>query len=57
VLGGARYLLFDVGGLVAIAGLVLTFLISAIANTRRLYKAEPLPRKEPKPFGRGIIAA
>lgn len=42
-IGGARYLLFDVGGIVAIAGLVLTFVVSAVANTRALYRAEPLP--------------
>jgi phosphatidylglycerophosphate synthase len=43
-IAGARYLLFDVGGAIAIAGLLVTFLVSAIGNTRRLYKAEPLPR-------------
>jgi phosphatidylglycerophosphate synthase len=40
---GTRWLLFDVGAVVAIAGLTATFLISALANTRRLYAAEPLP--------------
>jgi archaetidylinositol phosphate synthase len=40
---GGRYLLFDVGGVVAIAGLVTTFIVSAITNTRTLYKLEPLP--------------
>jgi archaetidylinositol phosphate synthase len=40
---GSRYLLFDVGGAVAIAGLVAVFAISAIANTVALYRAEPLP--------------
>ena len=44
-IAGSRYLLFDVGGIVAIAGLVFTFIVSAAANTRRLYKAEPLPRQ------------
>jgi archaetidylinositol phosphate synthase len=71
ILGG-RYLLFDVGGAVAIAGLVLTFLVSAIINTRMLYKAEPLPSSpgcragssecgagssDPANRQRGIIAA
>ena len=46
VIAGSRYLLFDVGGLVAIAGLVFTFVVAAAANTRRLYRAEPLPRRE-----------
>jgi archaetidylinositol phosphate synthase len=54
---GGRYLLFDIGGVVAIVGLVLTFIVSAAANTRTLYKAEPLPRKAGRPRSRGIIAA
>jgi len=36
------YLLFDVGGIVAIAGLIAAFVYSSIRNTRALYKAEPL---------------
>ena len=39
---GARYLLFDVGGVVAIAGLLVTFLVSATRNTILLYKLEPI---------------
>jgi phosphatidylglycerophosphate synthase len=35
--------LLDVGGLVAIAGLIVAFVASAIRNTRALYLAEPLP--------------
>jgi archaetidylinositol phosphate synthase len=35
--------LLDVGGLVAIAGLIIAFIASAIRNTRALYLAEPLP--------------
>ncbi|MBM3778728.1 MAG: hypothetical protein FJW23_10905 [Acidimicrobiia bacterium] len=35
--------LFDVGGLVAIAGLMVTLLTSTIRTTRALYLAEPLP--------------
>jgi phosphatidylglycerophosphate synthase len=42
-IGGETFLLFDVGGVVAIAGLVGTFLASAVSNARRLYIAEPLP--------------
>lgn len=66
-LAGTRYLLFDVGGAVAIAGLLFTFILAATANTRRLYKAEPLPREAgttrptdaalQAPRSRGIIAA
>ena len=42
-IGGARVLLFDVGGLVAIAGLLFTFVASALKNGRLLYRLEPLP--------------
>jgi len=41
---GVEMRLFDVGGIVGAAGLVLTAIISAIGNTRRLYAAEPLPQ-------------
>ena len=40
---GHEYLLFDVGGVVAMIGLMFTMLSAAAANTRRLYGAEPLP--------------
>jgi archaetidylinositol phosphate synthase len=43
VLFGHRYLLFDVGSMVAIVGLLATFLASAIGNTATLYRREPLP--------------
>jgi phosphatidylglycerophosphate synthase len=35
--------LFDVGGGVAIAGLAVVFVLSAVRNTIALYRAEPLP--------------
>ena len=35
--------LFDIGGLVALAGLAIVFVVSAVRNTRALYRAEPLP--------------
>jgi len=41
-LGGRQFLLFDVGGVVAAVGLLAAFLYSAIGNTYRLYKDEPL---------------
>jgi archaetidylinositol phosphate synthase len=41
---GVQMRLFDVGGIVGAVGLVLTAIISAIGNTRRLYAAEPLPQ-------------
>jgi archaetidylinositol phosphate synthase len=49
-IAGADFLLFDVGGVVAIAGLVLTFVVSAISNTRALYLAEPLPPRDAGPL-------
>ncbi len=39
-----RFLLFDVGGIVAITGMALAMVVSSVRNTRALYKAEPLPR-------------
>lgn len=39
--GKGPFLLFDVGGIVAIAGLFAAFVYSAIRNTRLLYRAEP----------------
>ena len=41
-LGGRQFLLFDVGGAIASAGLLAAFLYSAVGNTYRLYKDEPL---------------
>lgn len=43
VLFGRQYLLFDVGGVVAAVLLLATTIVSAIRNTRTLYRAEPLP--------------
>ncbi|MEZ5318695.1 MAG: CDP-alcohol phosphatidyltransferase family protein [Vicinamibacterales bacterium] len=43
---GQTFLLFDVGGVVAIAGLLVTFVVSAARNTRTLYVEEPIPGRE-----------
>lgn len=40
-LGGHR--LFDIGGVVAVVGMALAFVVSAVGQTRALYRAEPLP--------------
>ena len=48
-IAGTEYLLFDIGGAVAIAGLVLTFIGSAVSNARALYRAEPLPARDGAP--------
>ena len=42
VAGHGPHLLFDIGGLIAIAGLVTAFAYSAIRNSRTLYLAEPM---------------
>jgi len=44
-IAGHPYRLFDVGGMVGIAGLLATFLVSAARNTCALYRAEPLNRR------------
>ena len=44
-IAGHRMLLFDIGTTIGAAGLLLTFVVSAISNTRKLYVAEPLPRE------------
>jgi phosphatidylglycerophosphate synthase len=45
-IGGQRYPLLDVSGVIAVAGLVAVFLLSSLRNTRALYRAEPLPRHD-----------
>lgn len=46
VIAGEKLLLFDVGCAVAVAGLLVTFMTAAVANTRELYRREPLPPRE-----------
>ena len=42
-IAGVSLRLFDAGGVVAIAGLLLTAIVSITSNTRALYQAEPVP--------------
>ena len=42
-IGGERLLLFDIGGVIAIAALTVTFVASAVKNGCLLYQQEPLP--------------
>ena len=44
IAGNGPYLLFDVGGVIAIVGLIAALLISAYRNIRALYRQETLPR-------------
>jgi archaetidylinositol phosphate synthase len=39
---GSYYRVFDVGGIVAIAGMALMLIVSTIRNTAKLYRAEPV---------------
>jgi phosphatidylglycerophosphate synthase len=41
--GSPPVLLFDLGGVIAIGGLAIAFIASAVRNTRTLYAEEPLP--------------
>lgn len=47
--GNGPFLLFDVGGIIAIAGLLSAFAYSGIRNTRVLYQAEPLAKWSKSP--------
>ena len=38
------YRLFDIGGTIASAGMMVALVVSSIRNTMALYRAEPLPR-------------
>jgi phosphatidylglycerophosphate synthase len=42
IAGAGPYRLFDVGGVVSIAGLTLALLVSTVRNIRALYREEPL---------------
>jgi phosphatidylglycerophosphate synthase len=44
-IAGYALRLFDVGATVAIAGLAVTFIVSAAQTTRALYRAEPVQRR------------
>jgi archaetidylinositol phosphate synthase len=44
--GLGEFHLFDVGGVIAVAGMTAAFFISAARNTVALYRAEPLPRTD-----------
>jgi phosphatidylglycerophosphate synthase len=41
---GRTFNLFDVSGVIGAAGLVVTVVVSAVSNTRALYRAEPVAR-------------
>lgn len=44
IAGRGPYLLFDAGGIIAIAGLLAAFVCSGVRNTRLLYRSEPLSK-------------
>jgi phosphatidylglycerophosphate synthase len=41
-IGGVTFLLFDIGGVIAMVAMTVVFAISAVRNGRELYRAEPL---------------
>jgi archaetidylinositol phosphate synthase len=45
IAGLGRFALFDVGGVVATAGMVTAFLVAGLRNGRALYREEPLPAR------------
>ncbi len=45
IAGHGPFMLFDIGGIIGIAGLLSAFIYSGIRNTRALYKAEPLNQR------------
>ena len=49
---GHRFLLFDVGAVVAIVCMAATFVVAVVRNTRALYLEEPLPHGDGSPNGR-----
>jgi phosphatidylglycerophosphate synthase len=55
-IAGVSLRLFDLGGAVAIAGLLVAFVVSSIRSTRTLYRAEPLPRRESRTIHPGMPA-
>ena len=46
---GRMHRLFDVAGTLGISGMLLIMVISAVRNTVRLYREEPLPVGKPVP--------
>ena len=48
-IAGHHVLLFDIGTWIGAAALLLTFLVSAVRNTMKLYALEPLPMAAPEP--------
>src|SRR5581483_9041658 len=48
-----RYLLFDVGGVIASFGMSLMLVVLSIQHTHTLYKLERLPRRSNRTTGRG----
>ena len=45
-IAGHRVLLFDAGAAIAAAGILITFIVAAVRNTRTLYRMEPLNKSE-----------
>ena len=46
---GHHWLLFDMGAVIGVAGLLMTFTVAAIRNGVALYREEPLPKQPSSP--------
>ncbi|HEY7403186.1 MAG TPA: CDP-alcohol phosphatidyltransferase family protein [Candidatus Angelobacter sp.] len=54
---GRAHKFFDVAGTIGISGMLLIMLISAVQNTVRLYRQEPIPTGKPVPGKQPLILA
>jgi hypothetical protein len=53
---GRAHRLFDVAGTLGISGMLLIMVISAVRNTIRLYREEPIPVGKPLPNAKPLDA-
>jgi phosphatidylglycerophosphate synthase len=53
IAGVGSFRLFDIGSIVAIIGISIAFIVSALRNTRALYRAEPLALDQPGTISSG----
>lgn len=55
-IAGQRFLLFDIGLGIGAVGLLVTFVVAAVRNTRKLYAMEPLPDLPAKAGSHAMVA-
>jgi archaetidylinositol phosphate synthase len=54
-IAGQRLLLFDIGTSIGATAVLVTFIVSAVTNTRKLYAMEPLPDEGAKTAAAGSV--